>query len=115
MGSNVLIPEGAVETPNYGHISDLCAALKPRYHLSTSPGFFYEREAFFHAPSQDASDVRPITRFISLAAYGNTSKQKYLYAFSLQPSADPMAPLPPGTTASPFTARASGKKRPASD
>lgn len=89
--------------------------MKPRYHFSASSDFFYEREAFFHAPSQDAADVRPITRFISLAAYGNTSKQKYLYAFSLQPSADPTIPLPPGTTASPFTARANGKKRPALD
>jgi hypothetical protein len=114
-GSKVPIPEGAVETPSYGHISDLCAALKPRYHFSASPGFFYEREAFFHAPSQDAPDVRPVTRFISLAAYSNVSKQKSLYAFSLQPSTDLTAPLPPGATASPFTARVNGKKRPALD
>jgi Protein similar to CwfJ C-terminus 1/Protein similar to CwfJ C-terminus 2 len=114
-GSKVPLLEGAVETPSYDHISDLCVALKPRYHFSASPDFFYEREAFFHAPSLDAPDVRPITRFISLAAYGKTSKQKSLYAFSLQPSADPTIPLPPGTTASPFTARANGKKRPALD
>jgi hypothetical protein len=114
-GSKVPIPEGAVETPGYDHISDLCAALKPRYHFSASSDFFYEREAFFHPPSTEAPDVRPITRFISIAAYGNTSKQKSLYAFSLQPSADPTIPLPPGTTASPLVARTNGKKRPALD
>jgi hypothetical protein len=113
-GSKVPLPEGAVETPSYDHISDLCTALTPRYHLSASPEFFYEREAFFHAPSQDVPDVRPVTRFISLAAYG-TSKQKFLYAFSLHPSADPTTPLPPGTTASPFTPRVNGKKRSALD
>lgn len=115
IGSKVPIPESAVETPGYEHISDLCASLKPRYHFSSSPDFFYEREPFFHSPSPDALDVRPITRFISLAAYGNPSKQKSLYAFSLQPSVDPTTPLPPGTTISPFTAWANGKKRPAPD
>ncbi len=114
-GSKVPIPEGAVETPSYDHISDLCAALKPRYHFSVSSDFFYEREAFFHPSSQDAPDARPITRFISIAAYGNASKQKSLYAFSLQSSADTTTPLPPGATASPFIARTNGKKRLAVD
>jgi hypothetical protein len=114
-GSKVPIPEGAVETPSYEHISDLCTSLRPRYHFSSSPSFFYEREPFFHTPTPDAPDVRPITRFISLAAYGKTSKQKSLYAFSLQPTVDPTIPLPSGATASPFMVRANSKKRPALD
>jgi len=114
-GSKVPIPEGAVEAPSYNHISDLCVTLKPRYHFSASSEFFYEREPFFHPPSTDAPDVRPITRFISIAAYSNPSKQKSVYAFSLQPSADPTIPLPSGTTASPFLVRTNGKKRPALD
>lgn len=86
---------------SHGHISDLCTALKPRYHFSSSSAFF-EREPFIHNPTQDASDIKHLTRFISLASYGNSTKQKALYAFSLPASADTVVALPPGTTASPF-------------
>lgn len=91
-------PPGGVQS-----IADLCVALKPRYHFSTS-GAFYEREPFFHpGPSPQC-----ITRFISLAPFGNAEKQKWIYAFSLEPSAPPPLPLPQGCTESPFT---STKKR----
>lgn len=80
-------------------ISDLCTASKPRYHFSTSEGF-YEREPFFH----NGPSPRSVTRFLSLAPYGNASKQKWIYAFSLEPSAEPPKSLPAGVTASPFTA-----------
>jgi hypothetical protein len=113
-GSKVPIPDGATEPPGQQHIADLCAALKPRYHFSSSD-FFYEREPFFHSPTQDAPDVRPLTRFISLAPHGNASKQKALYAFSIQATQDPTAPLPAGATRSPFQAISNGKKRPALD
>ncbi|KAK4539321.1 hypothetical protein LTR36_000783 [Oleoguttula mirabilis] len=79
-------------------ISDLCTALKPRYHFSISDTF-YEREPFFH----DGPSPRSVTRFLSLAPYGNASKQKWIYAFSLEPSAPPPS-LGAGITASPFTA-----------
>ena len=80
-------------------IAELCARLKPRYHFSTSRAF-YEREPFFH----NEPSPRPITRFLSLAPFGNTDKQKWIYAFSLEPSAPPPQELPQGCTASPFTA-----------
>ncbi|KAK0108490.1 hypothetical protein ONS95_003294 [Cadophora gregata] len=106
MGSKVVVPVGDVAPPTgLEHIADLCAALKPRYHFSSTPTFFYEREPFFFNPTQDNPDYKPVTRFISLAAHGNTTKQKSLYAFTLQATPDPLAPLPPGTTASPFTSR----------
>ncbi|KAK5115758.1 hypothetical protein LTR62_000847 [Meristemomyces frigidus] len=79
-------------------ISELCTATKPRYHFSTSSSF-YEREAFFH----DGPAPRSVTRFISLAPFGNAGKQKWIYAFALEPSAPPLEVLPPGCTASPFT------------
>jgi hypothetical protein len=79
-------------------------AIKPRYHFSTSPSLFFEREPFFYSPTPDSPDVRPITRFISLATNGNQLKQKALYAFSLTPL-DSSAPLPSGSTASPFISR----------
>lgn len=100
-GSKILVPDGITAPLGQDHTADLCAALKPRYHFSSS-NFFFEREPFFHNPTQDAPDTRPLTRFISLAPYGNPAKQKALYAFSLLPLADTTVALPPGTTASPF-------------
>ncbi|KAL5320464.1 hypothetical protein ACEPPN_011269 [Leptodophora sp. 'Broadleaf-Isolate-01'] len=106
IGSKVVVPVGDVAPPTgLEHIADLCAALKPRYHFSTTPTFFYEREPFFFNPTQDNPDYKPVTRFISLAAHGNTIKQKALYAFTLQASPNPLAVLPPGSTVSPFTPR----------
>lgn len=102
-GSKVVIPSGSdAVLPPLGlqHISELCAALKPRYHFSASPSIYYNREPFFHKPSLDEPDVRPITRFISIADYGN-KLQKTKFAFTLSPL-DPSAPLPDGCTASPF-------------
>jgi len=101
-GSAVPIPDVGQEPKGYDHISELCAALKPRYHFASSPTFYYEREPFFHMPTQDAPDFRPITRFISLAAHANPNKQKSLSAFKLQLPVDVTAPLPAGATASPF-------------
>lgn len=94
---------GGVECHEAQSIADLCSALKPRYHFSTSSAF-YEREPFFH----NVEPPRPITRFISLAPFGNASKEKWIYAFSLEPSAEPPNTLPPGTTASPLS---SNRKR----
>ncbi|ESZ90440.1 hypothetical protein SBOR_9183 [Sclerotinia borealis F-4128] len=110
-GSKVQIPDDAKDPIARDHIADLCAALKPRYHFSVSPDHFFEREPFFHTPTPDAPDVRPLTRFISLAPHGNPKKQKALYAFTLQPTIDPLAPLPVGTTASPFVTRPNERKR----
>ncbi|KAH8602998.1 CwfJ C-terminus 1-domain-containing protein-like protein [Bisporella sp. PMI_857] len=101
-GSKIELPDGVVDPTGHDYIADLCATLKPRYHFSSSD-FFYEREPFFHPPATDAPDAKLLTRFISIATYGNTAKQKSIYAFNLQPSADPFAELPLGTTASPFT------------
>lgn len=83
-------------------IAELCAALKPRYHLSTSPGaFFYEREPFVH-PTQTESDPLSVSRFISMAPYGNDAKAKAMYAFTLNKSD---ASVPPGVTPSPFVTK----------
>lgn len=84
-------------------MAKLCTNLKPRYHFSASEGY-YEREPFF----QHTPPPRPVTRFLSLAPFGNTAKDKWLYAFSLEPSAPSPASLPEGCTAPPF---ATQKKR----
>jgi hypothetical protein len=97
-GSRVSFDRSAQPPASEG-LSELCTALKPRYHFSSSD-FFWEREPFFHA----ADPPRPITRFLSLAAFDNTHtpKSKWIYAFSLEPSAEPPMQLPADTTASPF-------------
>ena len=57
-----------------------------------------------------------VTRFISLAEVGNTSKQKFLHALGLVPAADmDLATLkarPANTTPSPYEEAAASRKRP---
>lgn len=109
-GSAANVPAEPSTIPASEAIADLCSALKPRYHFSPSPSdFFYEREPFFHAPSGNETEPSTeVTRFISVAPYGNEAKAKALYAFSL--SREPLASLPQGSTVSPFF-RPQGKKR----
>ena len=126
-------PDGAAAlaaVPSSDGLADLVAALRPRYHLTASPDsdgssgssgsgtFFYEREAFFHPERPDATHSLAIdvTRFLSLASWGNAAKAKSLYAFAL--SREPSTLVPAGCTPSPFMGRASsssggagGKKR----
>ncbi|KAL8933292.1 MAG: hypothetical protein Q9216_006435 [Gyalolechia sp. 2 TL-2023] len=64
-GSKVVLPDG-VETPRGERcVSDLCSALRPRYHFSTSSDAFYEREPFFHPPTEKEPEAKPITRFLT--------------------------------------------------
>ena len=106
--SNIKLPEGTTEPSQEQCIADLCSALKPRYHFSISDHFFYEREPFFHLNPDGQPDTSSITRFISLAAYDNSAKAKWLYAFNIDPDAAPPVTMPSGTTATPF---ANSKKR----
>jgi len=89
-------------------VADLCSTLKPRYHFSASDAFF-EREPFFHAQEEDSSGYQ-VTRFISMAPYGNQDKQKWIYAFSFDPNSVPPASIPSGTTASPLSITAKKRK-----
>ncbi|KAK5990728.1 CWF19-like-like-like protein [Cladobotryum mycophilum] len=94
--------------PSSDDVAELCAALKPRYHLSASPeGFFYEREPFIHPSDSDSAPVS-VTRFISMAPFGNENKAKAMYAFSLNKSD---TAIPPGTTPSPFVAKQPKRSR----
>lgn len=111
-GSNVPItPENQAAITSSEEIAGLAATLKPRYHFCTSPNeFFYEREPFFHPPSSPESDEKAVTRFISLAPFGNTVKQKALYAFNLQVG-ETASSIPAGSTVSPYLARSNPRKR----
>lgn len=100
-GSKVQVPDGVTTTEETQPLADLCSTLKPRYHISTSD-IFYEREPFFHMPNEEEPDAKPLTRFLSLASYNNPSKQKWMYAFSLDPKAPYPLTVPTGATASPL-------------
>ncbi|KAK3393473.1 CwfJ C-terminus 2-domain-containing protein-like protein [Podospora didyma] len=80
-------------------VRDLCVATRPQYHLAPSPGPFFEREPFSYDVSTGARGV-DVTRFISLAPFGNTKKEKALYAFTLK--ASPPVTRPDDCTRSPF-------------
>lgn len=110
-GSKVAFGSDSDEPRGHQCIADLCATLKPRYHFSTSTNTFWEREPFFHMPNEGEEDFKPITRFISLASYGNTANQKWLYAFSMDSSAAPPLSIPPGTTASPLFGKSQKRTR----
>ena len=101
-GSKVKLPEGVGTPQTEQCIADLCSALKPRYHFSTSDDAFYEREPFFHITEDGQPDPMAITRFLSLASFMNPSKQKWLYAFTIDPKVTATTTITPGTTASPF-------------
>lgn len=101
-GSKVQTPDGVEDPLDEQCLADLCSALKPRYHFSTSDSLFYEREPFFHLTDENQPDTSSITRFISLASHNNPSKQKWLYAFSLDPNAAPPSTMPAGTTVTPL-------------
>ncbi|KAJ5884557.1 CwfJ domain protein [Penicillium tannophilum] len=109
VGSKAPLPEDQSVFPaEVQCVADVCATLKPRYHFSASDPFFYEREPFFHLPTEDSPDVKPLTRFISMASF--QSKQKSMYAFSLDPKAAPSFTVPVGATASPLSAPQSKRK-----
>lgn len=120
-GSAQALPDTALRTvPSSDGLADLVAALRPRYHITASPdvggqggqgAFFYEREAFFHPERPDSSHSLAIdvTRFLSLASWGNSAKAKSLYAFALSREASTLVPA--GCTPSPFLGRANGPKK----
>lgn len=101
-GTKVNVPENIDIPQSHQCLADLCSTLKPRYYFSSSTNLFFEREPFFYMPTDDAPNIKPTTRFISLASFNNSSTQKWLYAFSLDPKAPPPLSLPVGTTASPL-------------
>ncbi|EFQ96838.1 meiotically up-regulated 161 protein [Nannizzia gypsea CBS 118893] len=98
------VPTGEVTVEGSQCVANVCLALKPRYHFSSTTDIFYEREPFFHIPEDEYTVERHITRFINLAPFSTTSKQKWLYAFTLDPKSVLPTSVPVGTTISPLTA-----------
>uniref|UniRef100_U3KEF0 CWF19 like cell cycle control factor 1 n=1 Tax=Ficedula albicollis TaxID=59894 RepID=U3KEF0_FICAL len=98
---------GEIDTKKCGSklVSDLAASLKPRYHFAALEKAYYERLPYRnHVVLQETP--QHVTRFIALADVGNTSKKKYLYAFSIVPmsSMDPaeLVKQPQDVTENPY-------------
>ncbi|KAI1918230.1 hypothetical protein LOZ58_006068 [Ophidiomyces ophidiicola] len=99
-GSNVSV--GGLDTvEGVRCLASLCSTLKPRYHISSYAPFFFEREPFFYLPTDDDSKPAHVTRFLNIAPFRASSKQKWLYAFNLSPGTS-SSTLPPGATITPF-------------
>lgn len=103
LGSQVKVSDESRIPEGEQSLAELCLHLKPRYHFSTSNELFFEREPFCHLADEGTPEKTKVTRFISLAAFGNSNKQKWLYAFNIDPHAAPPSTMPPGTTASPLS------------
>lgn len=104
-----LTPENQASIISTQDISQLCATLKPRYHLSASAAeFFWEREPFAQQ-KEEGAEAAIVTRFISMAPFGNSVKAKAMYAFSLNLQ-ETAVEHPHNTTVSPF-AEAAPKRR----
>uniref|UniRef100_A0A6B2L1L9 Cwf19-like C-terminal domain-containing protein n=1 Tax=Arcella intermedia TaxID=1963864 RepID=A0A6B2L1L9_9EUKA len=89
-------------------VSQMTASLAPRYHFSSTPTkkIFYERQPYRNGPQFPGQRKFSISRFFSLGEAFNNKKQRFLYAFSLDPitTSDPeqLYQVPPHTTEFPL-------------
>jgi len=79
--------------------------IKPRYHFAGSEGKHYERR-----PYKNKDLGLKVTRFVALAAVGNAEKEKYLYAFNINPGEETNK-VPEDCTESPFPDEAMAKHK----
>ncbi|GAA6061585.1 hypothetical protein JCM10212_004335 [Sporobolomyces blumeae] len=92
-------PFETVFTPEFDAPSKL---LRSKYHFSSAPGVFWEREPF-EWPIEDGSTVGEAKRYcraLTLGDMGNKAKERWFYAFSITPNQPATAPA--SSTKSPF-------------
>ena len=104
----------------------LYARAKPKYAFSGEKNLFWEREPFVYPvsrmPREGQQQQAGATRFLSLGHFGNTTKQRWFYAFSVAPasparaaldrSASAAAPdIPPNVTPCPFDLASNGAQQ----
>lgn len=107
-GSSMGLPEGLNDTSGALSISNLCQALKPWYHFSSSPDALWEREPFKHVADYNSLEQPTITRFKSLPSVAAPTKE-WMTAFSLDTSRPPPTIEPPRE--SPFARASPPRKR----
>lgn len=111
-GSKVDIPPPVNELVGAQSISNLCEALKPWYHFSSSPQVVWEREPFKQTADYDSLEQPAVTRFKSLPSVTAPTKE-WMSAFSLDTSRPPTTIEPP--TISPFSRASPPRKRPSEE
>eukprot|EP01125_Pyxidicula_operculata_P006419 TRINITY_DN2225_c3_g1_i3.p1 TRINITY_DN2225_c3_g1~~TRINITY_DN2225_c3_g1_i3.p1 ORF type:complete len:540 (-),score=110.41 TRINITY_DN2225_c3_g1_i3:323-1942(-) len=113
ISSNENAPVGIsmLEYNTYGSkiVSEAASVLLPRYHFSSNQQvakIFYERPPYENGAQFTSQRNCAITRFLSLGDAFNEKKQRFLYAFQIQPinGIDPteLYQKPPHTTPFPF-------------
>lgn len=97
-------------------VTNLCTAVRPRYHFAASKGVFFQRAPYRNDCNQEGLPS-PCTRFISLGKV-STSKdkdKKWLHALSLEPiihlSTSEVADEPSGVTDCPYVAVGKGSRK----
>lgn len=96
----------------------LYSKAKPKYAFVGDKNVFWEREPFIYPQSSSSdgtSSSAAATRFLSLEQFGNTSKQRQFYAFSVAPysassHAEAAQELPANVTPCPFETATSSAK-----
>ncbi|EXJ93150.1 hypothetical protein A1O3_01707 [Capronia epimyces CBS 606.96] len=107
-GSTVPLPEGVESNQGTQSISNLCQALKPWYHFSSSTAGVWEREPFKHHVGYDSLAEPAVTRFKSLPSVSAPTKE-WMTAFALDTSRPPPTIEPPRL--SPFIRSSPPRKR----
>ncbi|KIX03671.1 uncharacterized protein Z518_07224 [Rhinocladiella mackenziei CBS 650.93] len=107
-GSKIDVPVGVDGNSGTQSISNLCQALKPWYHFSSSPGGVWEREPFKHIQDYDSLEQPAMTRFKSLPSVSAPAKE-WMTAFTVDTSRPPATVDPP--LDSPFIRSSPPRKR----
>ncbi|KAK9479784.1 CwfJ C-terminus 1-domain-containing protein-like protein [Lipomyces japonicus] len=93
--------EAILSTKKDMKIGEVATILQPRYHFSPGP-VFWEREPFKNEGFlNNAPAGERYTRFISIAPFANSEKQKWFYAFNITVPFQPTDP-PANTTPNPY-------------
>jgi len=92
--------------PSSALVSLIAATLKPRYHLTHCADNFFERTPYRNHQVLQGQQEH-VSRFLSLAPFGNSRGEKAIYAISLQPissmSHDELVKQPDNVTEFPYT------------
>jgi Protein similar to CwfJ C-terminus 1/Protein similar to CwfJ C-terminus 2 len=106
--SSIDVPKSLDKDSGTHAIANLCLALKPSYHFSSSPSASWEREPFRQPDEYGSLQEAIVTRFNSKASIGASNKD-WMSAFTVNTSQPPPAAQ---TTEAPFFRGSPNGKRP---
>lgn len=107
-GSKISLAEVIDSSRSSQSVSNLCQALKPWYHFSSSPAALWEREPFKHVVDYNSLEEPSVTRFKSLPSVSASTKE-WMTAFTIDTSRAPTTLQPP--LESPFIRSSPPRKR----